>query len=139
MTTQTYQQASQRFLAQAKHRTGRRRSPAGIREGLGGYRPNTQGHRRTATPAGNTADTGITIESSADSGQKPVTATLPNLFAVASVLHENFYEDQMEAHDVAHALVDVEVLMDKLKNTFTEPDVVSATLTRQSSEIASLN
>ena len=76
MTTQTYQQASQRVLGPSQAGTGRRRSPAGIREGLGGYRPKYS-RPSPNSAAGNTADTGITTESSADSGQKPVTATLP--------------------------------------------------------------
>ena len=47
MTTQTYQQASQRFLAQAKQElaAGDRRPAAGLRKGLGSSRPDDQGHR----------------------------------------------------------------------------------------------
>ena len=36
------------------------------------------------------------------------------LFGVASLLYENFYENEMETDDVADGLDDVEALMDKL-------------------------
>ena len=36
-------------------------------------------------------------------------------FAVANTLHENFYENQMDAHDIAEALQDVERLLVKLE------------------------
>ena len=36
-------------------------------------------------------------------------------FRVAEGLHENFYEDTLEAEDVALDLVDVEALLDKLE------------------------
>ena len=49
MTTQTYQQASQRFLAQAKQELADGDLPQASEKGWAlGYRPNTQGHRRTA-------------------------------------------------------------------------------------------
>ena len=37
------------------------------------------------------------------------------LFNTASVLHENFYEDQMVAQDIDEALQDVERLLEKLE------------------------
>ena len=37
------------------------------------------------------------------------------LFAVASALHENFYENDMDAALVAESLDDVEALLDKLR------------------------
>ena len=36
-------------------------------------------------------------------------------FAIASTLHENFYENQMTAQDIAEALDDVEGLLEKLE------------------------
>lgn len=36
-------------------------------------------------------------------------------FSEASTLHENFYENQMAAHDIDEALQDVERLLDKLE------------------------
>ena len=37
------------------------------------------------------------------------------LFGVASILHENFYENQMAAQDIDEALQDIERLLDKLE------------------------
>ena len=37
------------------------------------------------------------------------------LFAVASTLHENFYENQMTAEDIEQDLADVERLLEKLE------------------------
>ena len=42
------------------------------------------------------------------------------LFAAARVLHENFYENDMSADDVADGLDDVEALLDKLKPMLDE-------------------
>ena len=36
-------------------------------------------------------------------------------FSVASALHENFYENQMAAHDIDEALQDIERLLEKLE------------------------
>ena len=38
------------------------------------------------------------------------------LFNTASALHENFYENQMTARDIAEALEDVEGLLEKLEH-----------------------
>ena len=112
MTTQTYQQASQRFLAQAKQELAAGDLPQASEKGWGAtaqilkaiaeqrgweHSRHRHYHRSVSRLRSETGD-----------------GDIAHLFAVASVLHENFYEDQMEAHDVAHALVDVEVLMDKL-------------------------
>ncbi len=35
-------------------------------------------------------------------------------FATASLLHENFYENELSAHDIAEGLDDVESLVDKI-------------------------
>ena len=112
MTTQTYQQASQRFLAQARQELAVGDLPQASEKGWGataqilkaiaeqrGWEHNRHRHYLR-----------IASRLRAETGD----GDIAHLFAVASVLHENFYEDQMEAHDVAHALVDVEVLMDKL-------------------------
>ena len=48
MTTQTYQQASQRFLAQAKQELAAGDLPQASEKGWGVHRPNPQGRRRTA-------------------------------------------------------------------------------------------
>ena len=42
------------------------------------------------------------------------------LYAAAKVLHENFYENDMSADDVADGLDDVEALLDKLKPMLDE-------------------
>ena len=112
VTTQTYQQASQRFLAQAKQELADGDLPQASEKGWGAtaqilkaiaeqrgweHSRHRHYHRIVSRLRSETGD-----------------GDIAHLFAVASVLHENFYEDQMEAHDVAHALVDVEVLMDKL-------------------------
>ncbi len=42
------------------------------------------------------------------------------LFGTASILHENFYENQMAVQDIVEALDDVERLLDKLEATMPE-------------------
>lgn len=42
------------------------------------------------------------------------------LFATASTLHENFYENQMAVQDIGEALDDMERLLDKLEDIMEE-------------------
>ena len=41
-------------------------------------------------------------------------------FAIASTLHENFYENQMTAQDIAEALDDVEALLGNLERIMSD-------------------
>ena len=112
MTTQTYQQASQRFLAQAKQELADGDLPQASEKGWGATAQILKAiaEQRSWEHSRHRHYHRIVSRLRSETGD----GDIAHLFAVASVLHENFYEDQMEAHDVAHALVDVEVLMDKL-------------------------
>ena len=112
MATQAYQQASQRFLAQAKQELAAGDLPQSSEEGWGATTQILKaiGEQRGWEHSRHRHYHRIVSRLRSETGD----GDIARLFAVASVLHENFYEDQMEAHDVAHALVDVEVLMDKL-------------------------
>ena len=112
MTTQQYQQASAQFLAQARQELADGDLPQASEKGCGataqilkaiaerrGWEHNRHRHYhrsisrlRAATGDGN----------------------IRRLFGVANLLHENFYENDMETDDVADGLNDVEALIDKL-------------------------
>ena len=112
MTTQQFQQASEHFLAQARRELADGDLAQASEKGWGAtaqilkavaeqhgweHSRHRHYHRIVSRLRSETGD-----------------GDIARLFAVASVLHENFYENQMEAHDVAHALDDVDVLMGKL-------------------------
>ena len=113
MTTQQYQQASEHFLAQARRELADGDLPQASEKGWGataqmlkaiaercGWEHNRHRHyHRTASRL--RAETGD--------------GDIFRLFAVASTLHENFYENDMEADLVAAGLDDVEALLDKLR------------------------
>ena len=112
MATQTYQQASQRFLAQAKQELAAGDLPQASEKGWGatvqilkavaeqrGWEHSRHRHH-LVTVSRLRAETGD--------------GDIRRLFNTASALHENFYENEMETDDVADGLDDVEALMDKL-------------------------
>ena len=112
MTTQTYQQASQRFLAQAKQELAAGDLQQASEKGWGataqvlkaiaeqrGWEHNRHRHYHR-----------IISRLRAETGD----GDIRRLFNTASALHENFYENDMETDDVADGLDDVEALMDKL-------------------------
>ena len=113
MTTQQYQQASERFLAQARRELAAGDLAQASEKGWGataqmlkaiaeqrGWEHNRHRHYHT-TASRLRAETGD--------------GDIFRLFAVAGALHENFYENDMEAVLVAESLDDVEALLDKLR------------------------
>lgn len=113
MTTQQYQQASEHFLAQARVEMAEGDLPQASEKGWGataqmlqaiaqrrGWEHDRHRHyHRTASRL--RAETGD--------------GDIFRLFAVASALHENFYENDMDPHLVAASLDDVETLLGKLR------------------------
>ena len=112
MTTQQYQQASEHFLAQARRELADGGLAQASEKGWGaatqllkaiavqhGWEHSRHRHyHRTASRL--RAETGD--------------GDIRRLFAVARDLHENFYENDMEAALVAESLDDVEALLGKL-------------------------
>ena len=96
MTTQRYQQASEHFLAQARQELAHGDLPQASEKGWEHNR-----HRHYLR---------IASRLRAETGD----GDIRRLFNTASALHENFYESEMIADDVADGLDDVEALMDKL-------------------------
>ena len=100
MTSRQYQQASERFLAQASEK-GWGATPQmlkAIAEQRGWEHHRHRHYHRAA------------IRILAETGDGEIS----RLFDSASALHENFYENDMETDEVAERLDDVEALMDKL-------------------------
>ena len=112
MTTQQYQEASERFLAQARQELAAGDLQQASEKGWGataqilkaiaeqrGWEHNR--HRRYLR---------ITSRLRAETGD----GDIRRLFGAASLLHENFYENEMLAGDVAGGLDDVRALLNKL-------------------------
>ena len=118
MTTQLYRHLSEHFLAQARQELAAGDLPQASEKGWGaatqmlkaiaeqrGWEHNRHRHyHRTASRL--RAETGD--------------GDIFRLFAVAGALHENFYENDMEAALVAESLDDVEALLDKLRPLLTQ-------------------
>ena len=112
MTTQQYQQASERFLAQARQELADGDLSQASEKGWGATAQILKAvaeqrgweHRRhrhhLVTVSRLRAETGD--------------GDIRRLFNTASALHENFYENTMPAFEVAESLDDVEALMNKL-------------------------
>ncbi len=113
MTTQQYQEASEHFMAQARRELTAGDLAQAPEKGWGaatqmlkaiaeqrGWEHNRHRHyHRTASRL--RAETGD--------------GDIRRFFAVASDLHENFYENDMDAVLVAESLDDVEALLDKIR------------------------
>ncbi len=112
MTTQDYQQASERFLAQARHELAAGDLAQASEKGWGataqilkaiaeqrGWEHNRHRHFLR-----------IASRLRAETGD----GDIRRLFGSASLLHENFYENEMMAEDVSDGLDDVDTLIDKL-------------------------
>ena len=112
MMTQQYQQASERFLAQARHELSDGDLAQASENGWGAtaqmlkaiaeqrdweHHRHRHYHRAASRIRAETGDGEI----------RP-------LFDSASALHENFYENDMATDEVGERLDDVETLMDKL-------------------------
>ncbi len=112
MTTQRYQQASEHFLAQGRHELSAGDLAQASEKGWGATAQVLKaiadqrgwGHSRHRHYLR------IVSRLRAETGD----GDIRSLFGVASLLHENFYENTMEAEDVAGGLDDVETLLDKL-------------------------
>ena len=113
MTTQAYQQASQRFLAQAKQELAAGDLPQASEKGWGataqilkavaeqrGWEHSRHRHH-LVTVSRLRAETGD--------------GDIRRLFNTASALHENFYENTMSAEDIAESLDDVQALLERLE------------------------
>ena len=112
MTTQKYQQASERFLAQARQELAVGDLPQASEKGWGAT---AQILKAIAEQRGWEHDRHrhylrITSRLRSETGD----GDIRRLFNTASALHENFYENEMETADVADGLNDVEALIDKL-------------------------
>ena len=113
MTTQTYQQASQRFLAQAKQELAAGDLQQASEKGLGAAAQMVKSiavrrawqHRNHAALF--TAVSRLVNET----GDEDISL----LFAVANSLHVNFYENWEEADNVGRHLAAVERLLDKME------------------------
>ena len=119
MTTQQYQKASEHFMAQARLELAAGDLSQASEKGWGataqmlkaiaeqrGWEHNRHRHyHRTASRL--RAETGD--------------GDIRRLFAVASDLHENFYENDMDVAIVAESLDDVEALLDKLRPLLAQP------------------
>ena len=112
MTTQRYQQASERFLAQARQELAAGDLPQASEKGWGataqmlkaiaaqrGWEHSRHRHYHI-----------IASRLRAETGD----GDIRRLFNTASALHENFYENDMRTDDVADGLDDVAALLDKL-------------------------
>ena len=113
MTSQTYQQASQRFLAQAKQELAAGDLQQASEKGWGATAQilkavaeqrgweHSQHRHHLVTVSRLRAETGD--------------GDIRRLFSTARALHENFYENTMSAEDIAESLDDVQALLSKLK------------------------
>ncbi|MDE2814770.1 MAG: PaREP1 family protein [Gemmatimonadota bacterium] len=112
MTSQQYQQAGERFLAQARHELAEGDLAQASEKGWGataqmlkaiseqrGWEHHRHRHYHRAASR---------IRAETGDGE------IRRFFDSASALHENFYEDDMAADEVAERLDDVEALMDRL-------------------------
>ena len=113
MTTQTYQPASQRFLAQAKQELAAGDLQQASEKGWGAaaqifkavaeQRGWEHGKHRHLSRAASRLR--------AETGDRDVY----RFFSVANDLHGNFYENEMSAEDIAESLDDVQALLDRLE------------------------
>jgi len=112
MTSQQYQQASERFLTQARQELAEGDLAQASEKGWGAtaqmlkavaeqrgweHHRHRYYHRAASRIRAETGD-----------------GEIRRFFDSASALHENFYEDDMAADEVAERLDDVEALMDRL-------------------------
>jgi hypothetical protein len=113
VTTQQYQQASEHFLAQARQELADGDLPQASEKGWGataqilkaiaeqrGWEHSRHRHHLV---------TASRLRSETGDGD------IRRLFAVASVLHENFYENVLPPDEIAENLDDVQALLSKLK------------------------
>ena len=124
MTTQKYQQATERFLAQARQGLAVGDLPQASEKGWGAT---AQILKAVAEQRGWEHDRHrhylrITSRLRSETGD----GDIRRLFNTASALHENFYENEMENRRRGRRPGRRRGL-DQQANTLTEPDIVSAT------------
>ena len=113
MTTQQYRQASERFMAQARRELADGDLAQASEKGWGAA---AQMLKAVAQQRGwehsrhrHHLVTASRLRSETGDGD------IRRLFAVASVLHENFYENVLPPDEIAENLDDVQALLSKLK------------------------
>ena len=113
MTTQTYQQASQRFLAQAKQELTAGDLQQASEKGWGAAAQILKAiaEQRSWEHSRHRHYHRIVSRLRSETGD----GDIAHLFAVASVLHENFYENVLPPDEIAENLDDVQALLSKLK------------------------
>ena len=113
MTTQTYQQASQRFLAQAKQELAAGDLQQASEKGWGAaaQMPKAIAEQRSWEHGKHRHHLVTVSRLRAETGD----GDIRRLFNTANALHENFYENTMSAEDIAESLDDVQALLDRLE------------------------
>ena len=112
MTTQTYQQASQRFLVQARAELTAGDLPQASEKGWGAA---AQMLKAVAEQRGwehgkHRHLSRVASRIRSEMGDRDVY----RFFSVANDLHGNFYENEMSPEDIAESLDDVQALLDRL-------------------------
>ena len=112
MTTQQYQQASERFLAQARQELSGGDLPQASEKGWGATAQILKAiaDRRGWEHGRHRHLSQIASRLRAERGDRDIY----RWFQVAEALHGNFYDDQMSSQDIAESLDDVENLIDSL-------------------------
>ena len=131
MTTQQYQQASEHFMVQARRELADGDLAQASEKGCGATAqiPNAVAEQRGWEHSRHRHHLLTVSRLRAEIGD----GGIRHLFNTASAIHENFYENTMQAFEVAKSLDDVESLLDKLIPP-VGPNVVSSTLTRRVAE-----
>ena len=119
MTTLKYQQASERFLAQAGQELAAGDLPQASEKGWGAVAQILKAiaEQRGWEHGRHRHYLRIASRLRAETGD----GDIRRLFGSVSLLHENFYEDEMMAQDVADALDDAKSLIDKLRPLLSQP------------------
>ncbi len=113
MTTQRYQQSSEHFLAQARRELAAGDLPQASEKGWGAT---TQMFKAIAEQRGWEHNRHRHYHQAANRLRAETgDGDIRRFFNSASELHENFYENDMDATIVAESLDDVEALLDKLR------------------------
>ena len=113
VTTQAYQQASQRFLDQAKQELAAGDLQQASEKGWGAATQMLKAiaEQRSWEHGKHRHYHRIISRLRAETGDRDVY----RFFSVANDLHGNFYENEMSAEDIAESLDDVQALLDRLE------------------------
>ena len=118
MTTLQYQQASEHFMEQARLELAAGDLPQASEKGWGAAAQILKAiaEQRGWEHSRHRHYLRIASRLRAETGD----GDIRRLFGTASLLHENFYENEMMADDVAGGLDDVQALIDKLLPLLTQ-------------------